>query len=122
MQLCRENLLSLSLAPSAPPENFNAVPGSPTSASITWDQPPADDVNGVIIQYIINVTVVGSGQTFLLNSTTTTLNITILQPYTTYICVIAAVTSAGVGPFSSQVTLMTPQARKNRSKPHLSNL
>ena len=107
------HLFFFSLAPSAPPESFNAVPGSPTSASISWDPPPADDVNGVIVQYIINVTVVGSGQTFLLYSTSTTLNITTLQPYTTYICIIAAVTSAGVGPYTSQLTLITPQACKH---------
>jgi hypothetical protein len=105
--------LIFSLAPSAPPDNFTAIPSSPTSASITWDPPPTDDINGVIIRYIINVTVVGSGQTFLLNSTTTALTVTTLSPFSTYICIIAAVTSVGVGPFSSQVTLTTPQARKN---------
>ncbi len=100
-------------APSAPPANFNALPSSPTSASITWDPPPDDDINGVIIQYIINVTVVGSGLSFQLASTTTTLNITTLLPYTTYICIITAVTSEGRGPFSAQITLATPQAREN---------
>lgn len=106
-------MLSLHAGPSAPPENFYAVPSSPTSASITWDPPPADDINGVIIQYIINVTVVGSRQTFQLTSITTSLNITTLQPYTTYICIITAVTSVGIGPFSSRFTLITPEARKN---------
>ena len=102
----------LLLAPSAPPENFNAVVGSPTSARIFWDPPPSEDINGLIIQYIINVTVIENGETFLLNSTTTSLNITQLQPYTTYICVIAAVTSVGRGPYSTQLTVITPQARK----------
>lgn len=108
-----ESFSSFYLAPSAPPKNFNAVPDSPTSANITWDPPPDDDINGVIVLYVINVTMVGSGQTFLLNSTTTDLNLTTLQPYTTYICVISAVTSAGMGPFSARITFMTPQARKN---------
>lgn len=116
--LLNQPLFLLFSAPSAPPESFNAVPGSPTSASITWDTPPADDVNGVIIQYVINVTVVGSGRTFLLYSTETTLNVTTLQPYTTYICIIAAVTSAGVGPFSSQFVLATPQAGTNNANVH----
>lgn len=66
----------------------------------------------MIIRYVINVTVVGSGQTFLLNSTTTALNLITLEPYTTYICVIAAVTTAGIGP-STRVILTTPQARKS---------
>lgn len=105
-------LLSSIPAPSASPENFNVVPDSPTSASISWDPPPDDDANGVITLYLINVTVVGTGQTFLINSTARALNLTSLQPYTTYICVIAALTSAGIGPFSTRVTVTTPQARK----------
>ena len=55
----------------------------------------------------------------MLHSTTTSLTITTLNPHTTYICVIAAVTSAGVGPFSTQLTLQTPQARKNIAYPFL---
>ena len=86
-----------------------ALPTSSRSASVTWGLPPADEVNGVIIRYVINVTVVGTGQTFQLTSTTTSLTVTTLTPYTTYICIIAAVTSAGIGPFSTQFTLITPE-------------
>ena len=87
-----------------------ATPMSPRSASMSWSPPPADDINGVILRYIINVTVMGTGQTFQLISTTTTLTISTLSPYRTYICIITAVTSAGIGPYSSQVRLITPQA------------
>ena len=95
--------------PSTPPQSFNASPSSPTSAIITWLPPPGDDQNGVIISYVINVTVVGTGATFQLTSTTTTLSVSNLDPYTTFICIIAAVTTVGTGPFSSQFTLSTPE-------------
>ena len=55
------------------------------------------------------MTVVGTGATFQLTSTTTPLSVFNLNPYTTYICIIAAVTTVGTGPFSSQFTLSTPE-------------
>ena len=97
------------VAPSAPPNGFTGVPTSPRSASLTWSTPPMDEINGMIIRYIINVTVRETGQMFQLTSTTTTLTINTLSPYRTFICIIAAVTSAGIGPFSTQFTLVTPQ-------------
>ena len=99
-------------APNAPPENFTAAPTSPRSANVTWNPPTVDQQNGVIIRYIINVTVVETGQMFQLTSTTTTLNINTLSPYRTYICTIAAMTSVGIGPFSTQFTFATPQDGK----------
>ena len=101
--------LIFNAVPSAPPQNFNGSPSSPTSAIITWFPPPVDDQNGIIISYVINVTVVGTGATFQLTSTTTTLSVSNLNPYTTFICVIAAVTTVGTGPFSSQFTLSIPE-------------
>ena len=93
-----------------------ATPSDSRSATVTWGPPPDDDLNGVIIRYIINVTVVGTGQSFQLTSTTTSLTVTTLTPYTTFICIIAAVTSVGIGPFSAQFTLITPQDGKLRTK------
>ena len=99
-------------APGAPPTNFIATPSTSRSSIITWDPPPFDEQNGIIIHYIINVTVVGTGQTFQLISNTTILSINTLTPFTSYICIIAAVTSAGIGPFSTQFNLVTPQDGK----------
>lgn len=86
-----------------------AQPSSSRSATISWNPPPDDEINGIIIRYVINVTIVETGDTFQLNSTTTTLTVNALTPYTTYVCIIAAVTSAGIGPFSTQFTLITPE-------------
>ena len=101
--------LILYVVPTGSPLNFTVVPTTSRSAEATWSPPSANEQNGVIIRYVINVTVVGTGHTFQLISTNTTLTVTNLTPYTTYNCIIAAETSAGTGPFSSQFTVSTPQ-------------
>ena len=89
-----------------------AVPMSPRSANVTWNPPPPSDVNGAVVRYIINVTVVETGQMFQLTSTTTKLTVSTLSPYRTFVCIIAAVTSVGIGPFSTQFNFTTPQDGK----------
>lgn len=100
-------------APSAPPTSVIAQPDSSRSATLDWDPPPPDEINGIIIQYVINVTVVGSSSTFQLISNSSSIFVLDLKPYTTYICTIAAVTSVGIGPFSSPLPFSTPQDGKN---------
>ena len=97
------------LVPSGSPLNFGASVVASRSATITWNPPQADLQNGIIIRYLINVTVVETGQFFQLTSSTTSLTISTLVPFRNYICIIAAVTSVGVGPFSARFTLTTPQ-------------
>lgn len=55
---------------------------------------------------------VETGEEFQLTSNTTSVNVTTLRPYTTYHCIIAASTSVGIGPFSTLVTLLTPEDGK----------
>ena len=55
---------------------------------------------------------VETGEEFQLTSTTTSYNVTNLRPYTTYQCIIAASTSVGIGPFSTIVTILTPEDGK----------
>ena len=97
------------IAPSAAPVGFSGTATSSRAATLTWSTPPADDINGVIILYVINVTVVETGQMFQLTATNTTLDVSSLAPFRTFICIIAAETSAGLGPFSTRFTLITPQ-------------
>ena len=111
MLMTNGNCQPLPLAPSSPPVNFVATATSPRSAMMVWSPPPADDINGVITRYIINVTVMETGQMFQLTSTTTTLTVSTLSPYRTFICIIAAETSVGIGPFSTSFNVTTPQAR-----------
>lgn len=105
-------IILLSTVPSGSPLNFGGNATTSRSATITWNLPQDSLQNGVIVSYVIDVTVVETGVTFRLTSATTSLTITTLLPYRNYICVIAAVTSVGMGPFSSRFTLTTPQDGK----------
>ncbi len=100
--------LSFYAVPGAPPSPIEVSDISPTSAFFTWSPPSHDDQNGIIVLYVINVTVVETAEQFQLTAETNFLEVTSLRPFRTYLCVIAAATSVGVGPFSTSVTVETP--------------
>lgn len=79
-----------------------------------WQAPDLADQNGIIIGYAINVTQVGSGQSYQVTSNTNTLYLDSLLPFTTYTCRIAAMTSVGVGPYSIAVSFLTDEAGVSR--------
>jgi len=88
------------------------MPTDSRSVVLTWDPPPPEDQNGPIVGYVINVTVIETGEMFQLTSSTNTLSVASLKPFTHYVCIIAARTSVGLGPFSTTVTVMTPEDGK----------
>ena len=100
------------IVPSGSPQTFNTTVLSPYSADLTWAPPSPEEQNGVITGYIINVTILQNSVNFLLYSNTTSLTVTSLRPYRNYICIIAAITSIGIGPYSTTVTVTTPQDGK----------
>ena len=70
--------------------------------------PPVDEQNGIITNYVINITEDNTGEEFHVSTSNTSLTIDDnLQPYYTYICVIAAETSVGEGPFGSNISFTT---------------
>ena len=85
---------------------------SSTSAVFTWEPPPPEDLNGHVIGYSINMTILQTGERLELFSNSTTLTVYDLQPYTVYTCVSAAVTNAGHGPFSDAIQIETLEAGK----------
>ena len=99
--------------PEGTPSNFKANDITSTAATLSWDPPPFDSQNGVIIQYIINVTVQETGERFQLTSVTNSLIATGLSPFRTYVCIIAAATSVGLGPFGDMFSVMTLEDGKN---------
>ncbi len=101
--------MTFTIVPDEYPSNFTVEVTSPSSAYLSWEPPPNENHHGVIIQYVINVTVVETGERFQLTSETTYLEVTNLRPYRTYVCVIAAATSVGLGPFSSAFIVRTPE-------------
>ena len=78
-----------------------------TSFALSWDPPAYEDQNGVIILYAINILVQETEDSFDLESLTTELTVSNLDPYRTYICKVAAATYVGEGPFSSVIYVYT---------------
>ena len=83
---------------------------SVTSRALTlsWSPPLPSQRNGVIISYLITCSSGGS----IINSTrtsSTSLTITGLQPFTSYICLVRAATAVGDGPSASIYPLVTKE-------------
>lgn len=97
------------IAPSSPPVNPAASETS-TTITLTWEAPEVENQNGIITGYVVIVTVMETGESFQRSSTTNSLTVVSLRPYTTYVCAIAAETSAGVGPFSITIIVQTDEA------------
>ena len=77
---------------------------------LIWQPPALPDQNGVIVGYLINITSLDSGVIQQLTSSSPSLLIMNLQPFTRYSCVIAARTAVGLGPFSTVVSVQTMEA------------
>ena len=95
--------------PNGYPQNFMGTADTSRSAVLVWNPPPAEEQNGIIVNYVINVTEADSGVTFQLFSRNTSVSVNSLLPFTSYNFLIAASTSVGVGPFSRLLTLQTPE-------------
>ena len=102
----------LPIVPSGYPQNFSVSSESSGSALFIWVPPHEYDRNGIITEYTINISAVETGEEFQLqlDSTTTSVTATTLTPYTTHFCSIAASTSAGIGPFSTILSFLTPES------------
>ena len=99
------------IVPSGFPQDISVNNTTPYSISLTWTPPPPNQQNGVIIRYVVNVTHIDTLETIQYYSTVTSITISGLDPYTTYVCVVAAETTIGVGPFShSSFTVQTREA------------
>ena len=104
--------LSMPTVPNGPPENFTIISIIPRSVSLTWDPPPPENRNGIIISYTINLTEGETGQILQIFAETNNLTIDSLRPFTAYILSITATTSVGVGSFSSVLQFTTPEDSK----------
>ena len=95
--------------PSGSPTGVSGASTSPYSITIAWTAPEPGLLNGAVTGYIINVTHSDTLVTVQYNSITTSLVINNLEPFTTYICVVAAETAAGNGPFSHLILVQTQE-------------
>ena len=98
--------------PSDSPQNFAAVSNTASSISTSWDPPALEHRNGIITGYTVRLTYSDGSGPYSTGATTRNLVIQSLNPYTLYICSVAAKTVNGTGPFSITVTVQTEAARK----------
>ena len=80
-----------------------------TSLSLDWDLPVLIDRNGPITGYMVNLTVLEDHSVLLHFASASEIDVANLHPYYTYSCMVQARTSAGVGPYSSPVSVRTLQ-------------
>ena len=91
------------------------VPGSPSNLTITtvnprtihmsWDPPPFNQRNGIILRYSINITTLTDQcEVYSSLSTSNSYTVNSLRPYTSYSCSVAAETSVGRGTYITQNT------------------
>ena len=98
------------IVPSQPPQQVSASIISSDKVMLRWEAPNEPDRNGIIISYLVNITLINAGLSFTRNFTNTSLTLNNLRPFTSYICHVAARTEVGLGPFSTSISFLTDQA------------
>lgn len=96
-------------APSGPPQNVTLGVNDSRSITLNWNHPLPEDINGIILDYTINISYSNGVTSFQTGSNSTVYIVGSLQAFVAYTCVIAAHTSVGQGPFSNSITLTTPE-------------
>ena len=99
-----ENMVSS--GPYSAPTNFEVIAYSSAALFLTWDNPPATDLNGVIRKYNVRILEVETGKTLQLTSNKTSIRVTDLHPYYLYNCSVAAYTVAD-GPYTEHEAART---------------
>jgi len=115
VQVCFESCTCIKLklylcqVPSSAPTRVTVVNVTSTTLSLEWDPLTIEDHNGVITGYVVNYSRVDTGSTVTVVSSTTSVYIGMLRPYTTYSFSVAAETSVGSGPFSPSLQRTTAE-------------
>ena len=99
--------------PSQAPTSFSLTAKTSTSIEASWQLPPAEARNGVIIGFKLFYKKKGSSgssvQITVNNGSTLTKAVTGLDKYTEYECQVLAFTSVGDGPKSSVMSVRTKE-------------
>ena len=83
-------------APSGPIQNFSFTNTSHT-ITLFWSPPLLFQRNGIIISYSVNCSL-NNNVTYTTTTSSTSLTITELEPFTNYTCSVSAATIVGNGP------------------------
>ena len=111
LEQCREIISAQTYTvPSAPVQSIAVLEVTPESVSVSWEPPDFFDQNGVIIYYVVNVTVPLTGEAFTIEPESANATLSGLHPFRTYVCRFAAATAVGVGPFSEPLSVTTEES------------
>ncbi len=93
--------------PSAAPVGIAAKALGPSTVEVTWEPPPPQERNGVIIAYVITVfeQETGGVTDFVKNGSDSSIVVSHLHPYYNYRCSVSAATAIGTGPAAHAVVL-----------------
>lgn len=93
-------------APSSAPVNMTISDIKSTEFLLTWTAPPYESHNGIITEYVVNITEVETGDMYKLVSQTASIIVQSLHAFYSYECTVSAVTVAE-GPYTEAVTART---------------
>ena len=79
-----------------------------SSLRLSWEEPQAEEQNGVITSYVINTTALEIGEQSSFTTAGTSIELYNLHPFYTYSVTMAAATVNGTGPYSAVFTIQLP--------------
>ena len=98
--------------PSITPEGLNITHSLPTTAELSWIPLPVEKQNGVITGYTVQVEGPDSlREVSVPNTSTTSVEVPGLRPFTSYTFSVSAMTKAGIGP-AATISSTTPEGGK----------
>ena len=109
MKLLVHVCIFLYIAPSGFPLAFSGSAIPSTEIHFDWSPPRQEDQNGIITNYLLDITALDRNHTLQIVATYTTAYVNNLKPYTTYSCMVAAETISGPGPFSFPINITMPE-------------
>lgn len=98
--------------PETPPLEFTVQAMDSRTLLLSWEPPNAEDRNGIIRQYNINVTEMETGTLLQLVTDNTAITAFPQHPNYIYSCTVAAKTSIGLGPYTFPRVIQMPEDGK----------
>ena len=105
-------LLFLAAVPSGSPQDIQAEAQDSRSLLLSWSPPPAEERNGDIVGYRVNLTEEETGHTTHHLTTQPLLSLDSLHPFYSYSYTLTALTALGPGPYSTPASIQMPAERE----------
>lgn len=106
---------SLHTAPTGAPQNLTGSSLNSNSIFISWNLPLPSERNGIILNYIVNVTETETNLKFSHIALSTSFTLFGLHPYYTYSITVTAVTVVSPGPATNPISITTDEDSKRHN-------